>query len=73
MVANTSTTMSSPTYMPDGAYLGSNCLLVPQVRNAAGHIVQLTYGDDGMDPMAMEHDKGKPLDFERLLYKASPD
>jgi DNA-directed RNA polymerase III subunit RPC1 len=39
------------------------------VRNAAGGIVQFSYGDDGMDPVVMEGRSGQPLDFERLLAK----
>ncbi|KAG2499255.1 hypothetical protein HYH03_002834 [Edaphochlamys debaryana] len=39
------------------------------VRNASGGIVQLVYGEDGMDPVAMEGKDGKPLDFGRLLAK----
>ena len=39
------------------------------VRNAAGGIVQLLYGEDGMDPVAMEGKDGKPLDFGRLMAK----
>ncbi len=39
------------------------------VRNASGGIVQLLYGEDGMDPVAMEGKDGKPLDFGRLLAK----
>ena len=31
--------------------------------------MQLTYGDDGMDPVAMEGGEGKPLDLPRLLSK----
>jgi hypothetical protein len=39
------------------------------VRNAAGSIVQLSYGDDGLDPVLMEGKNGAPLDFEKLLAK----
>ena len=39
------------------------------VRNAASGIVQFTYGDDGMDPVAMEGIGCQPIDFERLLAK----
>ena len=39
----------------------------PQVRNAASGIVQLVYGDDGLDPVAMEDKEGKPVDLQRLL------
>ncbi|EIE19808.1 beta and beta-prime subunits of DNA dependent RNA-polymerase [Coccomyxa subellipsoidea C-169] len=37
------------------------------VRNSAGGIVQLTYGDDGLDPVAMEAQEGKPVDLTRSL------
>ena len=40
------------------------------VRNAAGGIVQLRYGEDGMDPVGMEGKKGDPVAFERLLSLA---
>jgi DNA-directed RNA polymerase III subunit RPC1 len=39
------------------------------VRNAAGAIVQLRYGDDGLDPVLMEGRGGAALDLERLLAK----
>lgn len=39
------------------------------VRNAAGGIVQLTYGEDGMDPLVMEGMQGKPVDMDKLLAK----
>ncbi|KAF5727410.1 DNA-directed RNA polymerase III subunit rpc1 isoform X1 [Tripterygium wilfordii] len=39
------------------------------VRNASGGIVQFFYGDDGMDPAAMEGKNGFPLNFDRLLMK----
>lgn len=38
-----------------------------QVRNSAGGIVQLSYGDDGLDPVAMEAGEGKPLNLARSL------
>ncbi len=39
-----------------------------QVRNTANGIVQLTYGDDGLDPLLMEGDgKGRPLHLPRCL------
>lgn len=41
------------------------------VRNAAGGIVQLTYGEDGMDPLVMEGLQGKPVDMDKLLAKVS--
>lgn len=34
------------------------------VRNSSGGVVQFTYGDDGLDPSALEGD-GKPIEFER--------
>ena len=37
------------------------------VRNSAGAVVQLTYGDDCLDPIAMEGPGGRPLDFDALL------
>ena len=40
------------------------------VRNAAGGIVQLRYGEDGMDPVGMEGKKGEPVAFDRLLTLA---
>jgi DNA-directed RNA polymerase III subunit RPC1 len=40
------------------------------VRNAAGGIVQLRYGEDGMDPVGMEGKKGEPVAFDRLLSLA---
>lgn len=39
-----------------------------QVRNAGNAIVQPEYGDDGMDPVAMEGKKGEPV---ALLQKLS--
>jgi hypothetical protein len=52
--------------------LGPVCLMAafdrPQVRNSAGGIVQLAYGDDGLDPLRMEGaSAGQPLDLGRLL------
>ena len=38
-----------------------------QVRNAASGIVQLTYGDDSLDPVSMEGKDGSPIDFVRTL------
>ena len=35
------------------------------VRNAEGHVIQFTYGEDGLDPMYMEG-KDKPVDFFRV-------
>ncbi|PSC73949.1 DNA-directed RNA polymerase III subunit rpc1-like isoform X2 [Micractinium conductrix] len=37
------------------------------VRNAAGGIVQLRYGEDGMDPVVMEGKGGEPVMFSRVL------
>lgn len=37
------------------------------VRNSAGTIVQLAYGDDGLDPIQMEGPDGKPLDLAAHL------
>ena len=37
------------------------------VRNAAGDVVQLAYGDDGLDPACMDGEKGAPLDLGRVL------
>ena len=45
--------------------LNSPCLL--QVRNAASTIVQLTYGDDGLDPVHMEGKDGSPIELGRAL------
>ncbi|KAK1271858.1 DNA-directed RNA polymerase II subunit RPB1 [Acorus gramineus] len=39
------------------------------VRNSSGGIVQLLYGDDGMDPAKMEANEGKPLNFSQLFLK----
>lgn len=39
------------------------------VRNASGGVVQLSYGDDGMDPAKMEGKSGTPLNLDRLLMK----
>ncbi len=36
-----------------------------QVRNEAGGIVQLVYGEDGLDPVGMEARDGGPVDFSR--------
>ena len=38
-----------------------------QVRNSAGGIVQLAYGEDNLDPVAMEAGGGKPIDLPRSL------
>jgi hypothetical protein len=37
------------------------------VRNAANGIVQLAYGEDGMDPLVMEEDNGRPINLARML------
>ena len=37
------------------------------VRNSENNLVQFTYGDDGLDPAAMEAKNGRPINFERLL------
>lgn len=36
------------------------------VRNAEGHVVQISYGSDGLDPSYMEG-KDCPVDFDRVL------
>ncbi|CAN0927505.1 DNA-directed RNA polymerase III subunit 1 [Linum grandiflorum] len=41
------------------------------VRSANGGIIQFMYGDDGLDPAKMEAKGGFPLNFERLLMKAT--
>ena len=38
-----------------------------QVRNSAGGIVQLAYGEDNLDPVAMEDAGGRPIDLPRSL------
>lgn len=38
-----------------------------QVRNAANIVVQPEYGDDGMDPVAMEGKKGEPVALQQKL------
>ncbi len=37
------------------------------VRNAANAIMQTQYGDDSLDPVAMEGKDGLPVDFERMF------
>ena len=37
------------------------------VRNAASGTVQLTYGDDGLDPVSMKGKVGTPINFVRAL------
>lgn len=39
------------------------------VRNSSGGIVQLLYGDDGMDPVYMEGKDGAPFNLDRMLMK----
>lgn len=39
------------------------------VRNSSGGIVQLLYGDDGMDPVNMEGKDGAPFNLDRMLMK----
>lgn len=36
------------------------------MRTSTGDLVQFCFGDDGLDPAAMEG-KDKPLDFQRVL------
>ncbi len=43
------------------------------VRNSTGGIVQLVYGDDGLDPVSMEGKDGTPIDFRRLLMRVRSD
>jgi DNA-directed RNA polymerase beta' subunit len=42
------------------------------VRNSTGGIVQLLYGDDGLDPVSMEGKDGTPVDLRRLFMRVSP-
>lgn len=37
------------------------------VRSSNGSIVQIVYGDNGLDPMQMEGSDGEPVAYERLL------
>lgn len=37
------------------------------VRNAANAVMQIQYGDDSLDPVAMEGQAGLPVDFERMF------
>lgn len=39
------------------------------VRNSTGGIVQLVYGDDGLDPVSMEGKDGTPVDLHRLFMR----
>lgn len=43
------------------------------MRNAANNIVQLSYGDDGLDPVCMEGKDGEPIDFGRALSQVKAD
>ena len=43
------------------------CRSPVQVRNSAGGIVQLAYGEDNLDPVAMEDAGGRPIDLPRSL------
>eukprot|EP00960_Hanusia_phi_P070540 767330-Hanusia_phi.AAC.14 len=40
------------------------------VRNSHGCIVQFRYGDDGLDPMLMEDDDGKPINMKRMIQRS---
>lgn len=40
------------------------------VRNSSGGIVQLLYGDDGLDPVNMEGKDGLPFNLNRNMLKA---
>jgi DNA-directed RNA polymerase III subunit RPC1 len=41
------------------------------VRNSSSGIVQFNYGDDGMDPVAMEGKNSAALDLGRLEYRCA--
>jgi DNA-directed RNA polymerase III subunit RPC1 len=41
------------------------------VRSSDGTLIQLTYGDDGLDPCEMEAADGRPIDFRRSLIDAT--
>lgn len=41
------------------------------VRNAAGSIMQIQYGDDSLDPVSMEGNDGIPIAFQRLFTLTS--
>ena len=43
------------------------------MRNAANNIVQLSYGDDSLDPVCMEGKNGEPIDFARALSQVKAD
>lgn len=38
------------------------------VRGSTGGVVQVCYGDDGLDPMLMEGNDGEPVNFERTIH-----
>ena len=40
------------------------------VRNSESNLVQFRYGDDGLDPAAMEGKDGRPLAFARVLLNS---
>ena len=44
------------------------CQYDMSVRNAEGHMIQMVYGQDGLDPMYMEG-KDKPVEFSRIYLK----
>ncbi|CAG7659208.1 unnamed protein product, partial [Allacma fusca] len=44
------------------------CQYDMSVRNAEGHVIQMCYGQDGLDPMYMEG-KDKPVEFSRIYLK----
>ena len=37
------------------------------VRSSNGSVVQMVYGDDGLDPMQMESSDGKPAEYSRVV------
>jgi DNA-directed RNA polymerase III subunit RPC1 len=37
------------------------------VRTCNGVVVQFTYGDDSLDPVEVEENEGKPVNFDRIL------
>lgn len=41
------------------------------MRNAAGGIVQLVFGEDGLDPVGMEARDGGPVDLPRAVQVVS--
>ena len=40
-----------------------SCQYDDTVRNSSQHVVQLVYGDDGLDPVDMEGREGRPINF----------